>query len=37
MSFAPFCLIKELNIEEEDVVEKSYPMFWRDLAGILTN
>jgi 3-phosphoshikimate 1-carboxyvinyltransferase len=36
MSFAPFCLIKELNIEEEDVVEKSYPMFWEDLAEILT-
>ncbi|MBL1219216.1 3-phosphoshikimate 1-carboxyvinyltransferase [Chryseobacterium sp. L7] len=35
MSFAPFCLIHELNIEEEDVVEKSYPMFWKDLAGIL--
>lgn len=36
MSFAPFCLIKELNIEEEDVVEKSYPMFWKDLDSILT-
>lgn len=36
MSFAPFCLIKELNIEEEDVVEKSYPMFWEDLEKILT-
>jgi len=35
MSFAPFCLIKELNIEEEDVVEKSYPMFWEDLSQIL--
>lgn len=35
MSFAPFCLIKELNIEEEDVVEKSYPMFWKDLSEIL--
>ncbi|AZA80980.1 3-phosphoshikimate 1-carboxyvinyltransferase [Chryseobacterium lactis] len=34
MSFAPFCLIKELNIEEEDVVEKSYPMFWVDLASV---
>lgn len=37
MSFAPFCLIKELNIEEEDVVEKSYPMFWKDLSHILTS
>lgn len=35
MSFAPFCLIKELNIEDEDVVEKSYPMFWEDLEKIL--
>jgi 3-phosphoshikimate 1-carboxyvinyltransferase len=35
MSFAPFCLIKELNIEEEDVVEKSYPMFWEDLGDLL--
>ncbi|WEK68495.1 MAG: 3-phosphoshikimate 1-carboxyvinyltransferase [Candidatus Chryseobacterium colombiense] len=35
MSFAPFCLIKELNIEDEIVVEKSYPMFWEDLSKIL--
>lgn len=35
MSFAPFCLIKELNIEEEDVVEKSYPMFWKDLDDLV--
>ncbi len=35
MSFAPFCLIKELNIEDENVVEKSYPMFWEDLSLIL--
>ena len=35
MSFAPFCLIKELNIEDENVVEKSYPMFWEDLDKIL--
>lgn len=35
MSFAPFCLIKELNIEDENVVEKSYPMFWEDLGKIL--
>lgn len=36
MSFAPFCLFKELNIEDENVVEKSYPMFWEDLNTILT-
>jgi len=35
MSFAPFCLIKELNIEDENVVEKSYPLFWEDLGTIL--
>ncbi|MEY8761103.1 3-phosphoshikimate 1-carboxyvinyltransferase [Chryseobacterium tongliaoense] len=35
MSFAPFCLIKELNIEDEDVVEKSYPKFWKDLSEVL--
>ncbi|SHE41681.1 3-phosphoshikimate 1-carboxyvinyltransferase [Chryseobacterium sp. OV279] len=35
MSFAPFCLIRELNIEEEDVVEKSYPMFWKDLDDVM--
>jgi len=35
MSFAPFCLIKDLNIQDEDVVEKSYPMFWEDLNQIL--
>lgn len=37
MSFAPYCLIGELNIEDEDVVEKSYPMFWNDLADIMKN
>ncbi|WP_419869627.1 3-phosphoshikimate 1-carboxyvinyltransferase [Chryseobacterium sp. CT-SW4] len=35
MAFAPFCLMKEFNIEDEDVVEKSYPMFWKDLSTIL--
>ncbi|WP_347218409.1 3-phosphoshikimate 1-carboxyvinyltransferase [Chryseobacterium sp.] len=37
MSFAPYCLIGELNIEDEDVVEKSYPMFWEDLASVVTH
>lgn len=37
MSFAPFCLIKEIHIEEEDVVEKSYPMFWKDLNDVMIN
>jgi 3-phosphoshikimate 1-carboxyvinyltransferase len=35
MSFAPFCLIKELTIENESVVEKSYPQFWDDLSQLL--
>jgi len=35
MSFAPFCLIKKLNIEDEEVVEKSYPLFWEDLEDLL--
>ena len=34
MAFAPFALIKELNIENEDVVEKSYPEFWEDFAKV---
>lgn len=37
MSFAPFCLVKELNIEDENVVKKSYPMFWEDLKILLEN
>lgn len=36
MSFAPYCLIGELSIEDEDVVEKSYPVFWEDLASVMT-
>lgn len=35
MSFAPYCLVKEINIENEDVVEKSYPDFWKDLKKII--
>lgn len=34
MSFAPYCLIKEINIENEEVVEKSYPDFWKNLKKI---
>lgn len=34
MSFAPFCLIKELAIENPEVVEKSYPEFWKDFEYI---
>ena len=34
MSFAPFSLIKTLNIENPEVVEKSYPQFWEDFDKI---
>ena len=34
MAFAPFCLIKELTIENEQVVEKSYPQFWTDFQSL---
>lgn len=37
MAFAPFALIKELNIENEEVVEKSYPEFWEDFAKVTTS
>lgn len=35
MSFAPFCLISDLKIENENVVEKSYPKFWEDFCSLL--
>lgn len=35
MSFAPYCLIREISIENPEVVEKSYPGFWQDLDRIL--
>lgn len=34
MSFAPFALVKELDIQNEEVVEKSYPDFWKDFKNI---
>lgn len=34
MSFAPFALVKELYIQNENVVEKSYPDFWKDFFEI---
>ena len=37
MSFAPFCLKKSLTIEDEAVVEKSYPNFWTDFKKITEN
>lgn len=35
MSFAPFCLLKELRILHPEVVEKSYPDFWRDFSQLI--
>ncbi len=31
MAYAPLALLKPLEIEEPDVVKKSYPDYWRDL------
>ena len=34
MSIAPLCLkVDSIEIEEPNVVAKSYPNFWKDLAG----
>jgi len=39
MSFAPLALLGEIEIENPEVVEKSYPGFWKDLekAGFKMN
>jgi 3-phosphoshikimate 1-carboxyvinyltransferase len=35
MAFAPLALlVPELEIEDADVVEKSYPAFWKDLESV---
>ena len=34
MCFAPFALLKELHIENPEVVEKSYPQFWEDFNAV---
>ncbi|MET3731068.1 3-phosphoshikimate 1-carboxyvinyltransferase [Moheibacter stercoris] len=34
MSFAPLALLQDLEIEEPEVVEKSYPNFWADFDSI---
>lgn len=34
MSFAPLALIRNIEIENPEVVEKSYPNFWKDLSQI---
>ncbi|MDR6560699.1 MULTISPECIES: 3-phosphoshikimate 1-carboxyvinyltransferase [unclassified Arcicella] len=35
MAFAPLALIADVEIEEPDVVVKSYPSFWKHLAAIV--
>lgn len=35
MSFAPYALVRELEIQDEEVVEKSYPDFWKDFYSIV--
>ena len=35
MSFAPFCLVQDLTIINDEVVGKSYPQFWKDLSEVL--
>ncbi len=35
MSFAPFSLVQPLEIQNPEVVEKSYPRFWSDLQQVL--
>ncbi|MBV7440824.1 3-phosphoshikimate 1-carboxyvinyltransferase [Weeksellaceae bacterium TAE3-ERU29] len=34
MSFAPFALLHKIQINEPEVVEKSYPNYWRDLEKV---
>ncbi len=34
MAFAPLCMIKPIQIENPDVVAKSYPGFWEDLKSV---
>lgn len=34
MSFAPLCVMTDLEIENPSVVEKSYPNFWKDLEKL---
>ena len=35
MSFAPLAILhQKLNLDNKDVVKKSYPDFWIDLQGV---
>ena len=35
MSFAPFSLIQSIEIQNPEVVEKSYPNFWKDFNSLV--
>jgi 3-phosphoshikimate 1-carboxyvinyltransferase len=35
MSFAPYCMLQEITINNPEVVGKSYPRFWDDLKTII--
>lgn len=35
MAFAPFCLVEDIEIKNENVVKKSYPTFWDDVNKII--
>jgi len=34
MAFAPLCFYTDVTIDQPDVVQKSYPNFWKDLKKI---
>lgn len=34
MAFAPVCQVRDVTIQEKDVVAKSYPGFWEDFAAM---
>lgn len=35
MSFAPFCLLSDLEIKNPEVADKSYPTFWEDFLSVV--
>ncbi|MDH5396998.1 MAG: 3-phosphoshikimate 1-carboxyvinyltransferase [Cyclobacteriaceae bacterium] len=35
MAFAPLCMLYNLEIEEPEVVRKSYPHFWQDMKKVV--
>ena len=32
MAFAPLCMVMDVEMNNPEVVEKSYPSFWTDVA-----